>query len=129
MDPTNRLTDLDPGNNRIDAPIDVRSKWKLVPQGITIENRTQSSVTLVARIRNEGETAARFVEVAFYPDDQHTKENRLGEVIQDWIEPGETVEFRYEWRLRPEDVGRRVRPSFEAYIKGSLLRVAGVGTE
>ncbi len=129
VNPTNQVTELDLTNNRIEVPIDVRSKWKLVPQGITIENRTQSSVTLVARIRNEGETAARFVEVAFYPDDQHTKENRLGEVIQDRIEPGQTVEFRYEWRLRPEDVGRRVRPSFEAYIKGSLLRVAGVGAE
>lgn len=126
---TQRAAELDPANNRIEAPIRVLSKWKLVPLGIAIRDRQTDSAILVARIRNDGETPARFVEVAFYPDDDHSKENRLGVTLKDVIEPGQTAEFEYLWRVRPEDVGRKVQPSFEAYIKGSMLRVAGTGAE
>jgi len=129
IDAANKVADLDRANNRIECPIHVRTKWKLIPLGIAIADVTTTSAVLTARIRNEGETPARFVEVAFYPDENHAKDNQLGTVIQEIIEPGQTAEFRFLWRVRPEDVGRKVQPSYQAYIKGSMLRVTGTAVE
>lgn len=127
VDPFLELPDANPNNNRLEATLHVRSKWKLVPRGLTVANWTQDSVTLLARIANEGETAARYVVVAFYPDDNFSRENRLAEVLRERIEPGETAEFEYIWHFRPEDRARPARPAFQAYIKGSMLRVSNIG--
>jgi hypothetical protein len=127
LDPFQELPDANLANNRLETTLHIRSKWKLIPRGITVSNWTQDSVTLLARIHNEGETVARHVVVAFYPDDNFSKENRLAEVVRERVEPGETAEFEYVWHFSPEDRTRPARPAFQSYIKGSMLRVSNVG--
>lgn len=121
--------DADRSNNAAESKLRVRRKWQLTPGRMEVTRGEGNALRLIAKIRNSGESPAHYVVAAFYLDTDHTPENRLGEVMKERIEPGETAEFLFDWKLQPSDVGRTVRPSFEAYIKGSLLRVSSASGE
>ncbi len=124
LDPDGEVPDSDRSNNRIQIPFGIRTKWKLVPKGIVIAGRQGDILTIVARIRNEGQSPARHVIVAFYPDPTPDRAKLLGETVRERIDPGEIADIVLKWQIPREYMGKKIQPSFEAYLKGSQLRVS-----
>lgn len=134
VDPSDRVLETDESNNVASLELRVKSKAILVPRGITIleqtpEERQQHVARLAARVKNAGETEARNVFVEFYSSYQQTEENKLGEVLIEEIQPGETQTAIYRWQAREEDLYHAVRPSYKIFLKGSLQRISSVDHE
>jgi hypothetical protein len=134
VDSLNRIFESDESNNVASQPLRVKSKAILVPRGITIleqtpEEREQHVARLAARVKNAGETPAHSVFVEFYSSYNQAEENRLGQVLIEEIQPGETQTAVYRWEAREEDLHRVVRPSYKIFLKGSLQRISSVEQE
>jgi hypothetical protein len=116
-------------NNRRVTHLKVLRKYDLKPLGVSIipqtpEDSEKHQIRVAVRIANRGESAAHGVRVIVYGDRKSANRNDvLGEDMIDEIAAGETVERIVTYRLTSHDVGRRIEPWCEVFLKGSLQRV------
>ncbi|MBX7246284.1 MAG: hypothetical protein K1X53_12380 [Candidatus Sumerlaeaceae bacterium] len=117
-------------NNSVIIPLHVSRKYSLRRDGLTVlqptpEQLRAREVTVVARVRNDGESPARLVKVVFYPVGHHGEAAQaVGEVILDEVPPQSSAEARLTYRLRPGDEKKDYLGfTFDAFLKGSLQRM------
>lgn len=126
LDTRRALLESDRANNRVAVPLDIKSKWRLEPRGITFAPHDASSVRLVARVANVGQTDARRVAVFFYADEEQIPANLVGEKVVDVVPAESEIDVDWLWDARGWDLQKARRPSYAIAIKGSLQRTSSV---
>lgn len=131
---TGSFPEIDSSNNSTTLSLRVRTKYDLRPVGIkpevTPEDRRLLQVRLTARVENRGESPAHGVKVVFYPTpDRRDPKTAMGEAIIDVIPPKSIGEAKIIYKLKPGEEKREFRPSFRAFLKGSLQRVSTPGID
>jgi hypothetical protein len=126
--------ETDSSNNSTTLSLRVRTKYDLHPLGITPEvtpeDRRLLQVRLTARVENRGESPAHGVKVVFYPTpDRRDPKTAMGEAIIEEIPPRSIGEAKIIYKLKPGEEKREFRPSFRAFLKGSLQRVSTPGLD
>ena len=132
-DSSELLAESNENNNTASVEIYVRTKAKLITDGIEIRQTEKEKedliAHLVAKVRNEGETEAKNVCVRFFKSKIQTPETTIGETLYPRIEPGETAEIDFIWQLKEEEAKFTYRPSFQVFLKGSSQRFSSVETD
>jgi hypothetical protein len=130
IDPDGKLADLDRSNNTASAEVVVRTKWKLEPAGVALAvDEKAKTASLVATIRNRGETDAARVSVVFYGAGSIQNETtRLGDVLIDRIPAGESATATFNVPPDRLPLPSDFNPTFVVSLKGSQQRTSSVGT-
>lgn len=133
VDARNQIAEINEENNVLLHEIYVRSKADLKVRGIearqTPEEEENLVARLVAKVANEGETAAGNVSVRFFKSRYQSPETLIGENLIPEIRPGETAETIYEWKLTKDEARFIYNPSIQVFLKGSSQRLSSVPKE
>ncbi len=133
LDDRDTIVESDEGNNSASKVLYVKKKAIIRPGGIflkpqTPEEKREGILTLQAVVKNIGETDARGIFVEFFKGEQQIPEELIGKKYIPLI-PAESKEVvEIEWQIKPEEVHRKVRPTYRIFLKGSLQRISSVLT-
>ncbi len=130
VDTLNRIPERDEENNLAVIHLYIRTKAQLKPAGIEIcqtpQERKKLIVHLIARVENKGETEAKNVSVAFFRGKIQSRKTFLGETLIPRINPGETAETDFIWKVTEREARFTYRPTFQVFLKGSTQRLSSV---
>lgn len=120
--------DANPANNQKRLTLNVLTKARIraVQVGVSpltpqdVQNR---QVRFIARVKNEGQSAAQGLNVLFYAQKAMTPENYLGETEIPVVPPGEIREAILTYKLKPGEENRPFHITCEVMYKGSRQRL------
>jgi hypothetical protein len=126
--------ELNPADNVQILPLKVLTKYDLHPAGIeprvTPEDIRKRQIELIAKIENRGESPAHGVKVVFWPTpDRRDPSASIGEAVIDEIPAKSVGKALLIYKLKPGEESRSFQPSYRAFLKGSLQRIASPGLD
>lgn len=127
LDPENLLVETNRENNSVTLPVNIRTKWDLVPAGIGLRPlEEQGFVELAATVKNIGESDAHEVVVLFYYSEEQTEKTLIGQAPVDVVPAAEERIAILKWDVRTLQNPQQVKPSFAISLRGSRQRISSV---